>query len=236
MKQNDLVRTLFVSGLPMDAKPRELYLLFRAYKGFEGSLLKVTNKNGKNLSPVGFVTFSSRIDAESTRQELTGVRFDPDLPQTLRLEFAKSNTKVQKPKQLNAQQQQQSMQHQNAAQLQQLQQSAHTTLIPLSQDNNGFFQPGTEAAWPPHLAFDINTAGLHNLIPTNLIHPAHMTSIQHQLNSGGGGGGGVSVSQSPGSSQTLNPNNPSQCSTQLFHVGLGQYVSEQEHFKNLFTV
>jgi hypothetical protein len=62
-----------VSGLPMDAKPRELYLLFRAYKvnirflfekkcfktilmqfllnkGFEGSLLKVTNKNGKNLS------------------------------------------------------------------------------------------------------------------------------------------------------------------------------------------
>jgi hypothetical protein len=34
----------------MDAKPRELYLLFRAYKGFEGSLLKVTNKNGKNLS------------------------------------------------------------------------------------------------------------------------------------------------------------------------------------------
>lgn len=27
-----------------------------------------------------------------------GVRFDPDLPATLRLEFAKSNTKVQKPK------------------------------------------------------------------------------------------------------------------------------------------
>jgi len=36
----------------MDAKPRELYLLFRAYKGFEGSLLKVTNKNGKNLSVI----------------------------------------------------------------------------------------------------------------------------------------------------------------------------------------
>ena len=27
------------------------------------------------------------------------MRFDPDLPQTLRLEFAKSNTKVTKPKQ-----------------------------------------------------------------------------------------------------------------------------------------
>jgi len=29
---------------------------------------------------------------------LQGTRFDPDLPQTLRLEFAKSNTKVAKPK------------------------------------------------------------------------------------------------------------------------------------------
>jgi hypothetical protein len=41
---------LFVSGLPMDAKPRELYLLFRAYDGYEGSLLKVTSKNGKTAS------------------------------------------------------------------------------------------------------------------------------------------------------------------------------------------
>lgn len=32
-----------------------------------------------------------------------GVRFDPDLPQTLRLEFAKSNTKVTKPKQQSPQ-------------------------------------------------------------------------------------------------------------------------------------
>ena len=40
-----------------------------------------------------------------------GVRFDPDLPQTLRLEFAKSNTKVQKPKQ----HQQHQLNHQSAA-------------------------------------------------------------------------------------------------------------------------
>jgi hypothetical protein len=81
---------------------------------------------------VGFVTFASRVDAESAKQELTGVRFDPDLPQTLRLEFAKSNTKVQKPKQLNSQQQQQQQQHQQnvvAAQLQ----SAHA-LIPLNRE------------------------------------------------------------------------------------------------------
>jgi hypothetical protein len=31
-----------------------------------------------------------------------GVRFDPDIPQTIRLEFAKSNTKVSKPKQQNS--------------------------------------------------------------------------------------------------------------------------------------
>lgn len=94
------VRTLFVSGLPMDTKPRELYLLFRAYEGYEGSLLKVTSKNGKTSSPVGFVTFSSRASAETAKQDLQqGVRFDPDLPQTIRLEFAKSNTKVSKPKQ-----------------------------------------------------------------------------------------------------------------------------------------
>lgn len=96
----DEVRTLFVSGLPMDAKPRELYLLFRAYEGYEGSLLKVTNKNGKTASPVGFVTFHTRAGAEAAKQDLQqGVRFDPDMPQTIRLEFAKSNTKVSKPKQ-----------------------------------------------------------------------------------------------------------------------------------------
>ncbi|CAH2301571.1 RNA-binding with multiple splicing isoform X3 [Pelobates cultripes] len=53
------VRTLFVSGLPLDIKPRELYLLFRPFKG---------------------------------------IRFDPEIPQTLRLEFAKANTKMAKSK------------------------------------------------------------------------------------------------------------------------------------------
>lgn len=93
------VRTLFVSGLPMDAKPRELYLLFRAYRGYESSLLKMTTKNGKLTSPVGFVTFMSRSDADEARKSLQGVRFDPDCAQTIRLELAKSNTKVSRPKQ-----------------------------------------------------------------------------------------------------------------------------------------
>ncbi|MEJ1285474.1 ornithine decarboxylase antizyme 2 [Cricetulus griseus] len=66
------VRTLFVSGLPVDIKPRELYLLFRPFKGYEGSLIKLTSRQG--------------------------IRFDPDNPQTLRLEFAKANTKMAKSK------------------------------------------------------------------------------------------------------------------------------------------
>ncbi|KAI5100156.1 RNA binding protein, mRNA processing factor 2b [Silurus meridionalis] len=59
------VRTLFVSGLPVDIKPRELYLLFRPFKGYEGSLIKLTSKQ-----PVGFVTFDNRSGAEAAKNAL----------------------------------------------------------------------------------------------------------------------------------------------------------------------
>ncbi|XP_051756516.1 RNA-binding protein with multiple splicing 2b isoform X2 [Ctenopharyngodon idella] len=62
------VRTLFVSGLPTDIKPRELYLLFRPFKGYEGSLIKLTSKQ-----PVGFVTFDSRSGAEAAKNALNCV-------------------------------------------------------------------------------------------------------------------------------------------------------------------
>lgn len=91
------VRTLFVSGLPMDTKPREIYLMFRGFKGYQSSLLKLTGKEGKKASPVAFVTFETREQAETTKSELQGVRFDPELPTTIRIEFAKANTKVSKP-------------------------------------------------------------------------------------------------------------------------------------------
>lgn len=162
---DDEVRTLFVSGLPMDTKPRELYLLFRGYKGYEGSLLKVTGKNGKSTSPVGFVTFSSRADAEVAKQELQqGVRFDPDLPQTLRLEFAKSNTKVTKPKQQSPQ---------PAA--------THPTFIhsiPGHELGAAFFPTGHEA-WAAHPA--LQGTGFEALNPALLGHhgPHHPTLIQH---------------------------------------------------------
>ncbi|XP_066576505.1 RNA-binding protein with multiple splicing isoform X3 [Amia ocellicauda] len=108
------VRTLFVSGLPLDIKPRELYLLFRPFKGYEGSLIKLTSKQITrqplenclfralsllwNPSPVGFVSFDSRSEAEVAKNALNGIRFDPEIPQTLRLEFAKANTKMAKSK------------------------------------------------------------------------------------------------------------------------------------------
>merc|ERR1712203_614473 len=156
------VRTLFVSGLPMDTKPRELYLLFRAYEGYEGSLLKVTSKNGKTASPVGFVTFNSRAGAEAAKQDLQqGVRFDPDLPQTIRLEFAKSNTKVSKPKQMIAPQ--------------------AVTQPPLVHPLTGqalspaFIHAGTDL-WPHPLSF--NAEQLQQLQQQALLHHA---SIQHQL-------------------------------------------------------
>lgn len=84
------------------------------------------------FKPVGFVTFSTRSEAESAKQELTGVRFDPDLPQTLRLEFAKSNTKVQKTKQSSiSQSHHQQVNHSNPNQ-NQVAAQLHPSLIPLS--------------------------------------------------------------------------------------------------------
>ncbi|KAK8379326.1 hypothetical protein O3P69_019310 [Scylla paramamosain] len=164
------VRTLFVSGLPMDAKPRELYLLFRAYEGYEGSLLKVTSKNGKTASPVGFVTFSTRAGAEAAKQDLQqGVRFDPDMPQTIRLEFAKSNTKVSKPKQ----------QSPPAA-------APHPTLVhPFTglELNTAFF-PGGPDVWPPHpLAYTAELPGSAAAAAASLQHhhPALFPALHAQV-------------------------------------------------------
>jgi len=92
--KDDEVRTLFVSGLPPDAKKRELYLLFRGFSGYEGSIVRTTAKPGKAPVPVGFVTFDSRTEADNAKNALQGIKFDPELPHTLRLEFAKANTKM----------------------------------------------------------------------------------------------------------------------------------------------
>ncbi|GAB1606268.1 uncharacterized protein LOC106878922 isoform X9 [Argonauta hians] len=204
------VRTLFVSGLPMDAKPRELYLLFRAYKGYqnallkvmgkpgkncgyEGSLLKVTNKNGKNTSPVGFVTFNSRVEAEAAKQDLQGVKFDPDLPQTLRLEFAKSNTKVTKPKQQSPQ---------PAA--------THPTIIhPLTgQELSPAFFPGSPEAWAHHpLAYP-------ELAPATAPAIHHAALIQHP----------ALAQVNPNYQKILVPENTHRINTSLSDTGYPKYI------------
>ncbi|XP_050578827.1 protein couch potato-like isoform X5 [Bombus affinis] len=209
----DEVRTLFVSGLPMDAKPRELYLLFRAYE------------------PVGFVTFHTRAGAEAAKQDLQGVRFDPDMPQTIRLEFAKSNTKVSKPKQPAA----------AAA-------TSHPALMhPLTGHLGSPFFPGGPELWHHPLAY--STAGelpgtlqhatlvhpaLHPQVPApmSLPHPTTLTSIHASLPHFLPSPALASPVGSPSSQPNIAVSN-APCST-LFVANLGQFVSEHE-LKDIFS-
>ncbi|PZC72241.1 hypothetical protein B5X24_HaOG211682 [Helicoverpa armigera] len=217
------VRTLFVSGLPMDAKPRELYLLFRAYEGYEGSLLKVTSKNGKTASPVGFVTFHTRAGAEAAKQDLQqGVRFDPDMPQTIRLEFAKSNTKVSKPKPAVA----------TAAP------AAHPALMhPLTGHlASPFFPGGGAELWHHPLAYGGELPALSH----GLVHPAiHPQMAPTPLTLGacvlpapalGSPGAAVPAHTGP----AAHPAHPAPPCSTLFVANLGQFVSEHE-LKEIFS-
>lgn len=89
----EALRTLFASGLPVDIQPKELYRLFRPCKGYEASPIKLTSRQ-----PAGFAIFDDRAGAEASQKALNGIRFDPENPQTLRLECAKANTKTAKNK------------------------------------------------------------------------------------------------------------------------------------------
>ncbi|XP_058029207.1 RNA-binding protein with multiple splicing isoform X1 [Ahaetulla prasina] len=60
--------------------------------------LNPAEANLQEEEPVGFVSFDSRSEAEAAKNALNGIRFDPEIPQTLRLEFAKANTKMAKSK------------------------------------------------------------------------------------------------------------------------------------------
>ncbi|XP_026319263.1 protein couch potato-like [Hyposmocoma kahamanoa] len=218
------VRTLFVSGLPMDAKPRELYLLFRAYEGYEGSLLKVTSKNGKTASPVGFVTFHTRAGAEAAKQDLQqGVRFDPDMPQTIRLEFAKSNTKVSKPKPAVA----------TAAP------AAHPALMhPLTGHlASPFFPGGGAELWHHPLAY----GGELPTLSHGLVHPAiHPQMAPTPLTLGAcvlpapalGSPGAAVPGHAP--APPAHPAHPTPPCSTLFVANLGQFVSEHE-LKEIFS-
>ncbi|XP_060697763.1 RNA-binding protein with multiple splicing 2-like [Hemiscyllium ocellatum] len=79
------------SGLPMDIKPRELYLLFPSFKEYAGLLVKLTSKQ-----PVGFVTLDSSVEA--VMNALNSTLFDSENPQTLCVEFVKVNKMIAKSK------------------------------------------------------------------------------------------------------------------------------------------
>lgn len=94
MNQNEPVRTIFISGLPMDTKPRELYLLTRNLPGFIAATLKSYGKNGRPAAPVGFVSFQTREQAEQALHQLKGLQMDPSNSLQLRVEFAHTNTRL----------------------------------------------------------------------------------------------------------------------------------------------
>eukprot|EP00899_Mesostigma_viride_P003908 jgi/Mesvir1/13518/Mv26025-RA.1 len=88
------LRTLFVSGLPVDVKDREIYNLFRHYAGYVDSQIKMSSKSP---TPVAFAVFENQAAALAAKQALNGSKFDPDIPHIeLRLELAKSNSRVKK--------------------------------------------------------------------------------------------------------------------------------------------
>ena len=86
------VRTLYVTGLPTDSKPREVYLAFRTCPGYERSIL-LTRTSTKGPSPVAFVTFKTREEAKSAQEKLRGERIDPEKPMQMYIEFAREDTK-----------------------------------------------------------------------------------------------------------------------------------------------
>jgi RNA recognition motif-containing protein len=87
------IKTLFVSGFPTDVHEREIHNLFRFFSGYEGCIL---NLETPQKQPVAFVSFAERDSAVRAMRYLQGARFDLTSPQTLRIDFAKSNSKIKR--------------------------------------------------------------------------------------------------------------------------------------------
>jgi len=87
------LRTLFLSGLPNDVKEREIHNLMRFFPGYEGCVLHLNENVGR---PVCFTSFTDRNSALRALRVLQDLRFDPNVPQTLRIEFAKTNSKTRR--------------------------------------------------------------------------------------------------------------------------------------------
>eukprot|EP00002_Diphylleia_rotans_P040478 TRINITY_DN959_c0_g1_i3.p1 TRINITY_DN959_c0_g1~~TRINITY_DN959_c0_g1_i3.p1 ORF type:complete len:120 (+),score=18.89 TRINITY_DN959_c0_g1_i3:50-409(+) len=83
------VKTVFITGLPSDVKPREIYLLFRTTPGYMFCQIKNMQKSSQV-----FATFESHDMAVHAINTLHGFQFDPDFPFTLKMELAKATSKT----------------------------------------------------------------------------------------------------------------------------------------------
>ncbi|XP_043707693.1 uncharacterized protein LOC122657022 isoform X2 [Telopea speciosissima] len=84
------IRTVFVSGLPDDIKPREIHNLFRRRPGFDSCQLKYT---GRGNQVVAFASFFNHESAMSALNALNGISFDPQTGAILHIELARSNSR-----------------------------------------------------------------------------------------------------------------------------------------------
>ncbi|XDB55549.1 hypothetical protein AB1E18_009011 [Capra hircus] len=64
--------TLWVSGFPVDIKPRQLDLVFRPFKGYESSLITLRSRQ-----PVCFVAFDCWAGAAAAKNALNGDTYNP---------------------------------------------------------------------------------------------------------------------------------------------------------------
>jgi len=86
------VRTIFLSGLPVDVQEREIHLLFRFFAGYEGC--SISRPEGKQ--PVAFASFTEPSLAGRAKDILQGFKFDLTSAYPMRVELARSNSKVKR--------------------------------------------------------------------------------------------------------------------------------------------
>ncbi|GJQ09382.1 hypothetical protein GpartN1_g1173.t1 [Galdieria partita] len=93
-ESEDTVRTLFITGFPADVLEREVHNLFRfRYPLYDGCIIKASSRRKE---PVVFAVFRTREEAEEAMKDFDGIVFDPASGSKLKIEFAKSNTRVKR--------------------------------------------------------------------------------------------------------------------------------------------
>lgn len=85
----DELRTLFIAGLPADAKPREVYNLFRDFPGYVSSHLRT----GKSSQAYAFAVFADQQSALAALSGTNGMIFDLEKNCSLHVDLAKSNSR-----------------------------------------------------------------------------------------------------------------------------------------------